>query len=59
MSRPPAFGLNVDPNAGGLAIAARIAAIADASGLEYAGIAARAIAAAQRHHHRFGRGGRP
>ena len=35
------------------------AAIADASGLEYAGIAARAIAAAQRHHHRFGRGGRP
>jgi len=38
MSRPAAFGLNVDPNAGGLAIAARIAAIADTSGLEYAGI---------------------
>src|SRR5215467_8899397 len=38
MSRPAAFGLNVDPHAGGLAIAARIAAIADTSGLEYAGI---------------------
>jgi alkanesulfonate monooxygenase SsuD/methylene tetrahydromethanopterin reductase-like flavin-dependent oxidoreductase (luciferase family) len=38
MNRPAAFGLNVDPNAGGLAIAARIAAIADTSGLEYAGI---------------------
>jgi hypothetical protein len=30
MTRPVAFGLNVDPNTGGLAIAARIAAIADA-----------------------------
>jgi alkanesulfonate monooxygenase SsuD/methylene tetrahydromethanopterin reductase-like flavin-dependent oxidoreductase (luciferase family) len=38
MRRPVAFGLNVDPNAGGLPIAARIAAIADTSGLEYAGI---------------------
>jgi alkanesulfonate monooxygenase SsuD/methylene tetrahydromethanopterin reductase-like flavin-dependent oxidoreductase (luciferase family) len=38
MKRPVAFGLNVDPNTGGLPIAARIAAIADASGLEYAGI---------------------
>jgi alkanesulfonate monooxygenase SsuD/methylene tetrahydromethanopterin reductase-like flavin-dependent oxidoreductase (luciferase family) len=38
MSRPAAFGLNVDPHAGGLAIAARIAAIADTSGLEYVGI---------------------
>ena len=31
MRRPVAFGLNVDPNVGGLAIA-------DASGLEYAGV---------------------
>ena len=38
MTRPVAFGLNVDPNTGGLPIAARIAAIADTSGLEYAGI---------------------
>ena len=38
MKRPVAFGLNVDPNTGGLPIAARIAAIADTSGLEYAGI---------------------
>ena len=38
MRRPAAFGLNVDPNTGGLPIAARIAAIADTSGLEYAGI---------------------
>ena len=38
MPRPPAFGLNVDPNTGGLAIAARITAIADSSGLEYVGI---------------------
>ena len=38
MRRPVAFGLNVDPNTGGLAIAARIAATADASGLEYAGV---------------------
>ena len=38
MNRPVAFGLNVDPNTDGLATAARIAAIADTSGLEYAGI---------------------
>jgi alkanesulfonate monooxygenase SsuD/methylene tetrahydromethanopterin reductase-like flavin-dependent oxidoreductase (luciferase family) len=38
MKRPVAFGLNVDPNTDGLPIAARIAAIADTSGLEYAGI---------------------
>jgi alkanesulfonate monooxygenase SsuD/methylene tetrahydromethanopterin reductase-like flavin-dependent oxidoreductase (luciferase family) len=38
MRRPVAFGLNVDPNTGGLPIAARIAAIADTSGLEYAGV---------------------
>jgi alkanesulfonate monooxygenase SsuD/methylene tetrahydromethanopterin reductase-like flavin-dependent oxidoreductase (luciferase family) len=38
MARAPAFGLNVDPNTGGLAIAARIAAIADTNGLEYVGI---------------------
>ena len=38
MTRPVAFGLNVDPDTGGLAIAPRIAAIADAAGLEYAGI---------------------
>jgi alkanesulfonate monooxygenase SsuD/methylene tetrahydromethanopterin reductase-like flavin-dependent oxidoreductase (luciferase family) len=38
MRRPVAFGLNVDPDAGGLPMAARIAAIADTSGLEYAGI---------------------
>ena len=38
MAQPVAFGLNVDPNAGGLAIAGRIAAIADSAGLEYVGI---------------------
>lgn len=38
MAQPAAFGLNVDPSTGGLAIAARIAAIADEAGLEYAGI---------------------
>ena len=38
MTQPAAFGLNVDPNAGGLAIAGRIAAIADSAGLEYVGI---------------------
>jgi alkanesulfonate monooxygenase SsuD/methylene tetrahydromethanopterin reductase-like flavin-dependent oxidoreductase (luciferase family) len=38
MTRPAAFGLNVDPNTGGLAIAGRIAAIADSGGLEYVGI---------------------
>src|SRR5260370_10066697 len=32
------FGLNVDPNTGGLAIAERITAIGDAGGLEYVGI---------------------
>src|SRR5713226_3635258 len=36
--RPAAFGLNVDPNTGGLAIAERITAIADSTGLEYVGI---------------------
>jgi alkanesulfonate monooxygenase SsuD/methylene tetrahydromethanopterin reductase-like flavin-dependent oxidoreductase (luciferase family) len=36
--RPVAFGLNADPNAGGLAIAGRIAEIADTSGLEYVGV---------------------
>jgi alkanesulfonate monooxygenase SsuD/methylene tetrahydromethanopterin reductase-like flavin-dependent oxidoreductase (luciferase family) len=38
MRRPVAFGLNVDPNSGGLAIAARIAEIADTAGLEYVGV---------------------
>lgn len=38
MAQPAAFGLNIDPNTGGLAIAGRIAAIADDAGLEYAGI---------------------
>ena len=38
MAQPAAFGLNVNPNAGGLAIAGRIAAIADSAGLEYVGI---------------------
>jgi alkanesulfonate monooxygenase SsuD/methylene tetrahydromethanopterin reductase-like flavin-dependent oxidoreductase (luciferase family) len=38
MAKPAAFGLNVDPNTGGLAIAARIAAIADSASLEYVGI---------------------
>jgi alkanesulfonate monooxygenase SsuD/methylene tetrahydromethanopterin reductase-like flavin-dependent oxidoreductase (luciferase family) len=38
MPQPVKFGLNVDPNAGGLAIASRIAAIADASGLDYVGV---------------------
>jgi hypothetical protein len=38
MAQPAAFGLNVDPNAGGLAIAGRIATIADSAGLEYVGI---------------------
>lgn len=37
MNRPVAFGLNVDPNAGDPQASARIAAIADESGLEYAG----------------------
>jgi alkanesulfonate monooxygenase SsuD/methylene tetrahydromethanopterin reductase-like flavin-dependent oxidoreductase (luciferase family) len=38
MNRPVAFGLNVDPSAGDPQTAARIAAIADESGLEYAGV---------------------
>ena len=38
MSQPAAFGLNVDPNTGGLAIASRIAAIADSAGLELVGV---------------------
>jgi len=38
VTRPIAFGLNVDPNRGGAAIAARIAAIADTTGLEYVGV---------------------
>jgi alkanesulfonate monooxygenase SsuD/methylene tetrahydromethanopterin reductase-like flavin-dependent oxidoreductase (luciferase family) len=38
MPPPVRFGLNVDPNTGGLAIAERITAIADAAGLEYVGI---------------------
>ena len=38
MTQPVKFGLNADPNTGGLAIAERITAIADASGLDYVGI---------------------
>ncbi|MFI5064837.1 MAG: LLM class flavin-dependent oxidoreductase [Streptosporangiales bacterium] len=38
MTQPAIFGLNVDPNAGGQAIAARIAAIADSAGLDLVGI---------------------
>jgi len=39
MSRPAVrFGLNVDPNSGGLAIAERIATIADSTGIEYVGV---------------------
>ena len=38
MPQPVKFGLNVDPNTGGLPIAERIAAIADDSGLELVGI---------------------
>src|SRR5438445_10796121 len=38
MTQPVKFGLNVDPNTGGLAIAERITAIADASGLDLVGI---------------------
>ena len=38
MSQPVKFGLNVDPNTGGLPIAERIAAIADEGGLELVGI---------------------
>jgi hypothetical protein len=38
MKRPVAFGLNVDPSAGDPQGALRIAAIADETGLEYAGV---------------------
>ena len=38
MTQPVKFGLNVDPNTGGLPIAERIAAIADASALDLVGI---------------------
>ncbi|MBB2913278.1 alkanesulfonate monooxygenase SsuD/methylene tetrahydromethanopterin reductase-like flavin-dependent oxidoreductase (luciferase family) [Streptosporangium becharense] len=38
MNRPVQFGLNVDPNTGGLAIARRISRIADDNGLEYVGV---------------------
>src|SRR5215469_16008346 len=38
MKRPVAFGLNVDPSARDPQSALRIAAIADESGLEYAGV---------------------
>src|SRR5580693_10496124 len=38
MTQAVKFGLNVDPNTGGLAIAERITAIADNSGLDYVGI---------------------
>jgi alkanesulfonate monooxygenase SsuD/methylene tetrahydromethanopterin reductase-like flavin-dependent oxidoreductase (luciferase family) len=38
MNRPVAFGLNVDPSAGDPQTSARIADIADESGLEYAGV---------------------
>jgi alkanesulfonate monooxygenase SsuD/methylene tetrahydromethanopterin reductase-like flavin-dependent oxidoreductase (luciferase family) len=38
MTQPVRFGLNVDPNTGGLPIAERITAIADTSGLEYVGV---------------------
>jgi len=37
MVLPVRFGLNVDPNTGGLSIAQRITAIADAAGLELVG----------------------
>ncbi|MDH2423902.1 LLM class flavin-dependent oxidoreductase [Sphaerisporangium sp. TRM90804] len=38
MTRPVQFGLNVDPNVGGLAFAERISKIADETGIEYAGV---------------------
>jgi alkanesulfonate monooxygenase SsuD/methylene tetrahydromethanopterin reductase-like flavin-dependent oxidoreductase (luciferase family) len=38
MAQPVRFGLNVDPNTGGLPIAERIARIADVNGLEYVGV---------------------
>ena len=41
MTQPVKFGLNVDPNTGGLPIAERITAIADANGLDLVGVRAR------------------
>jgi len=38
MTAPVRFGLNADPNSGGLAIAERITAIADENGLELVGL---------------------
>ncbi len=38
MAQPVRFGLNVDPNSGGLPIAERITAVADTNGLEYVGV---------------------
>jgi hypothetical protein len=38
MKQPVKFGLNVDPDTGGLPIAERITATADASGLDLVGI---------------------
>lgn len=38
MKQPIRFGLNVDPNTGGLPIAERITAIADTTGLDYVGV---------------------
>ena len=38
MTQPVKFGLNVDPNTGGLPIAERITAIADANGLDLVGV---------------------
>src|SRR5580693_595810 len=38
MTQPVKFGLNADPNTGGLPIAERITAIADASGLDLVGV---------------------
>jgi len=38
MTQPVKFGLNVDPNTGGLPIAERITAIADTSGLDLVGV---------------------
>jgi alkanesulfonate monooxygenase SsuD/methylene tetrahydromethanopterin reductase-like flavin-dependent oxidoreductase (luciferase family) len=38
MAQPVRFGLNVDPNTGGLSIAERIAQIADVNGLDYVGV---------------------
>ena len=38
MTQPVKFGLNVDPNTGGLPIAERITAIADDNGLDLVGV---------------------